>query len=90
MATQVPVVATDVGAFPELLVTGAGETGILIPANELAAMADAAARFMDDAERTRLAGERGLARATATFSIQGEASRIGAIYEKLLSGTVSG
>jgi mannosyltransferase len=90
MATQVPVVATDVGAFPELLVTGQDETGILIPANELAAMADAAARFMDDAERAGRAGERGLARATATFSIQGEASRIGAIYEKLLSGTVSG
>ena len=90
MATKVPVVATDVGAFPELLVTGAEETGILIAANALTEMAEAAAAFMDNAERAEHAGERGLARATATFSIQGEASSIGAIYEKLLSDTVCG
>jgi mannosyltransferase len=53
-------------------------------------MAEAAAAFMDNAERAEHAGERGLARATATFSIQGEASSIGAIYEKLLSDTVCG
>ncbi len=88
MATQVPVIATDVGAFSELLVTGEDETGILIPAGDLAAMADAAASLMDDPERTKHAGERGLSRAIASFSIEGEASRIGAIYEKLLSGGV--
>jgi mannosyltransferase len=90
MATQVPVVATDVGAFSELLVTGEDETGILIAANTLTEMAEAAAWFMDDAERARLAGDRGLARATTTFSIEGEASRIGAVYEMLLSDTVCG
>lgn len=90
MATKVPVVATDVGAFSEMLVTGAEETGILIAANALTEMAEAAAVFMDDAERAGHAGERGLARATATFSIQNEASSIGAIYEKLLSDTVCG
>ena len=86
MATQVPVVATDVGAFSELLSTGEDETGILIPANELAAMTDAASLFMDDPERTHLAGKRGLSRAIESFSIQGEASSIGAVYERLLSG----
>ncbi|MBP1861016.1 glycosyltransferase family 4 protein [Rhizobium herbae] len=86
MATQVPVVATDVGAFSELLSTGKDETGILIPANELAAMTDAAALLMDDPQRARLAGERGLARAIESFSIRGEASSIGAVYERLLSG----
>ncbi|CAN7453782.1 glycosyltransferase family 4 protein [Rhizobium sp. LjRoot98] len=85
MATQVPVVATDVGAFSELLVTGADQTGILVPANELSAMADAAASFMDDPERSRRAGERGLSRAIDSFSIKGEATKIGEIYEKLLS-----
>ncbi|MCV9999988.1 glycosyltransferase family 4 protein [Pararhizobium sp. YC-54] len=85
MATQVPVVATDVGAFSELLVTGKDETGILIPASELAAMTGAAASFMDDPERRMRAGERGLSGAIGSFSIKGEASSIGAVYEKLLS-----
>lgn len=85
MATQVPVVATDVGAFSELLVTGEDETGILIPAGSLAEMTDAAAMFMDGSERAGLAGERGLSRAIGSFSIKGEASRIGEIYDKLLS-----
>jgi mannosyltransferase len=85
MATQVPVVATDVGAFSELLVTGADETGILIPADDLAAMAGAAASLMDDPERSGHAGERGLSRAIEGFSIKGEATKIGEIYEKLLS-----
>lgn len=85
MATAVPVVATDVGAFSELLATGTDETGLLIPANDLEAMTDAARLFMDDPQRAGLAGERGLARATERFSIEGEAAKIGEIYEKLLS-----
>lgn len=88
MATKVPVVATDVGAFSELLVSGAEETGILIPADSPAEMVEATAAFMDDAKRARLAGERGLSRATDNFSIQGEASSIGAIYEMLLSSAI--
>ncbi len=87
MATQVPVVATDVGAFSELLVTGADETGILLSAGSLTEMTEAAALFMDDPERTRHAGERGLSRAIESFSIKGEATKIGAVYEKLLSAT---
>ncbi len=85
MATQVPVVATDVGAFSELLATGKDETGILIPAGSLTEMAEAAALFMDDPERTKHAGARGLSRAIASFSIEREATTIGEIYEKLLS-----
>jgi mannosyltransferase len=85
MATQVPVVATDVGAFSELLVTGADETGILIAAGSLAEMTEASALFMDDPERTQRAGERGLLRAVESFSIKGEAEKIGAVYETLLS-----
>ncbi len=84
MATAVPVVATDVGAFSELLETGEDETGLLIAADGLEAMTHAAAVFMDEPMRARLAGERGLARASMHFTIEGEATRIGAVYERLL------
>lgn len=87
MATQVPVVATDVGAFPELLVTGAGETGILIAA-DLAAMTAAAASLLDDEPRRNDAAKRGLQRAAETFSIEGEAQKLGAVYEKLLGSSL--
>ena len=40
---------------------------------------------MDDPERTQRAGERGLLRAIESFSIKGEAEKIGAVYETLLS-----
>ncbi|WP_416795412.1 glycosyltransferase family 4 protein [Ciceribacter azotifigens] len=83
MATAVPVVATDVGAFPELIVTGEQETGVVIPADDLAAMTAAAGAFMDDPARLSAAGTRALAHVTENFSIEGEARRLGEIYAAL-------
>ncbi|MCO6178861.1 glycosyltransferase family 4 protein [Ciceribacter sp. RN22] len=84
MATAVPVVTTDVGAFPELVVTGRDETGIVIPADDLAAMANAAGAFMDDPARLSAAGARALAHVSGNFSIEGEARRLGEIYRRLI------
>lgn len=84
MATGVPVVATDVGAFSELLVTGPQETGILVAADDLDAMAAAASAFMDDPARAQQAGRYGTAHAAAEFAITTEATRIGAVYNSLL------
>jgi len=84
MATAVPVVATDVGAFSELLDTGENETGLLIAADAFDEMVQAAAVFLDDPMRAQLAGERGLFRASTHFTIEGEARSLGAIYEQLL------
>lgn len=81
MASSVPVVATDVGAFSELI---ADDTGLLIPAGDLKAMVDGAAAFMDDPARLAAAGANGLARVSQNFAIEGEARAIGAIYESLM------
>ena len=83
MATAVPVVATDVGAFPELIVAGVRETGVVIPADDLAAMTRAAGAFMDDPARLSAAGARALAHVTEKFSIEREARRLGEIYASL-------
>ncbi|HXV31299.1 MAG TPA: glycosyltransferase family 4 protein, partial [Sinorhizobium sp.] len=80
MATGVPVVAADVGAFSELITDGPEETGVIIPAADLKAMVDGAAAFMDDEARRAVAGRRGLTRAASVFSIEGEAERLGDIY----------
>ena len=84
MATGVPVVATDVGAFSELVVVGEQETGTIIAANDLQAMVEATAGFMDDDRRRAIAGANGLGLTCASFAIEGEARAINAVYERLM------
>ncbi|WP_353654208.1 glycosyltransferase family 4 protein [Agrobacterium sp. Ap1] len=84
MATAVPVVATDVGAFPELIVTGNDETGTIVLA-DLEAMTAASADFMDDDARRQKAGTRALQHVTTNFRIEHEIRRLGAVYESAAS-----
>eukprot|EP01035_Chromulina_nebulosa_P031297 gene31297-41705_t len=68
MASGVPVVATTVGAFPELVVEG--ETGSLVPPGDVDAMVAAVGTLLDDPDRrSRMAAA---ARAHA-FAAAGEA-----------------
>ncbi len=84
MASGVPVVASDVGAFSELIAEGPNETGLIIPAGNLEAMVDGAATFMDDLARLAAAGANGLARTSRDFAIEGEARAIGTVYDSLM------
>ncbi len=83
MATAVPVVATDVGAFPELLVTGSDETGVIVPRDDLIAMVEASGLFMDDDNRRQQASTRARTHAMNSFSIEGEARKLGGVYRSL-------
>lgn len=88
MASGVPVVATTVGAFSELVVDG--QTGTLIPPGDVEAMAEAAARWLDDPEGRKAAGRAGRERVTTVFSLEAEAKGINAVYEGLWSGVSDG
>jgi len=57
MATEVPVVATDVGAFAEQLSSEVGEVGLLVPPDNLTRLASAIATYLDDDERRLAAGK---------------------------------
>ncbi|TWF54518.1 glycosyltransferase family 4 protein [Neorhizobium alkalisoli] len=85
MATGVPVVATDVGAFSELLVTGENETGIIIKPDTLDDMVFASAALMDDDTRRDAASRNALRHAQSNFSILNEVEALGKVYEDLLS-----
>jgi mannosyltransferase len=85
MASDVPVVATDVGAFSELLVTGRTETGILIKPDDLDAMTAAAAALIDDDTRREIASANALEHAQSKFSILNEVEALGRVYEELLT-----
>jgi mannosyltransferase len=81
MATGVPVVATDVGAFSELLAGGEHRTGTLIPAGNLDAMTNATAVFMDDPQRLTAAQIDCTKHVVENFSITGEAEKISHVYD---------
>jgi sugar transferase (PEP-CTERM/EpsH1 system associated) len=69
MASGLPVVATDVGGADELVVPG--ETGLLVPASDPGAMADALESVVrDEAARLRM-GRASRARSEGVFALDG-------------------
>jgi glycosyltransferase involved in cell wall biosynthesis len=82
MAAGLPVVASAVGGVPELV--DDGETGVLVPPGDPAALATALARLVaDPALRERL-GAAGRKRAAAEFSLAGFHQRHLAVYRAAL------
>lgn len=81
MATGVPVVATTVGAFPELVQTGV--TGALVPPGDVEAMALAVGRLLDDEALRRNQGAAGRDRVRKHFTLEAEAEALNAVYRQL-------
>jgi len=79
MLASLPVVATNVSSIPEIVVDG--ETGLLVPPDDPAALAAAVSRILADPGGY---GSRGLARARAEFSVARMADRTLAVYEAAL------
>ena len=84
MASGAPVVATDVGAFSELVVPG--ETGSIVPANDLGAMQAAVEPYLADPAFTAKQGEAGRRHVEANFRLSDEAGRLVEIYRRLAEG----
>ncbi|MEM5495426.1 glycosyltransferase family 4 protein [Hoeflea sp. AS16] len=82
-ASGVPVVATDVGAFQEIIAQGAAETGVVVAKDDLDALAASAADFMDDDSRRDAAAQRARPHVLANFTIEGEAKRLSETYEEV-------
>ena len=86
MASGVPVVATTVGAFPDLVAEGV--TGRLVPPGDATALAAAIAPLLDDAPLRRATGEAARAHVLARHRIEGEAAALERIYRRLLGGAL--
>lgn len=81
MAAGRPVVGSRVGGIPEMVVDG--ETGVLVPSRDSAALAVALERLLaDEAQRERL-GRAGLERARRAFSLASHAARLEGLYDRL-------
>ena len=82
MSCGIPVVATRVGAFEELV---AEDTGLLVPPDDLPALTDAVARLTDDpATRTAMATA-ARTRAENGFRIEDEAEALITVYRRMLA-----
>ncbi|MCC8932061.1 glycosyltransferase family 4 protein [Rhizobium sp. 'Codium 1'] len=83
MATGAPVVATDVGAFSELVRTEAPATGVVLSTVGAEAMARATAQMIASPENLAKMSENALAHARSIFSIEREALSLGEQYKRL-------
>jgi mannosyltransferase len=81
MATGVPVIASDVGAFGELILQGI--TGIVIDAANLEQMIVQSELLMRDVERLGALAKAGHSRAHTVFALQTEADKLNALYKSL-------
>jgi N-acetyl-alpha-D-glucosaminyl L-malate synthase BshA len=81
MSCEVPVIATDTGGLPEVVVHG--ETGFLFPVGDVEGMAAAALRLLTDEDLRRRFGEAGRRRAVEQFSQETIVQRYRAIYQRV-------
>jgi glycosyltransferase involved in cell wall biosynthesis len=77
------VVATDVGGNPEVVADG--RTGLLVPANDAAALTDAIVRLARDRPLRDSLGQAAAAEARVRFSIEQHAAQLAALYRQGLA-----
>jgi len=85
MSFGIPVVASRVEAIPEIV--SDGETGLLVPPSDPAALARALAELLGDPVRARLLGAAGRARAAERFGWERAVSRMLSLMRGAQSGS---
>jgi len=84
MAAGKPVVATDGGGVPEIVLDGL--TGILVPMGDAPAMAHAVCRILSDPSGAKAMGERARQRVADHFTLAQTARRVEAVYTEMSNG----
>jgi glycosyltransferase involved in cell wall biosynthesis len=77
-----PIVATDIDGVREVIRNG--ETGILVPAENPAELADAVSNLLGDEARARRLGERARLEIPPAYSVERMARETGALYLEVL------
>lgn len=84
MASQTAVVASDAGAYAEMIVEG---TGTSVAAGDGDALRKAIEPYLADPALAERDGENALRHVRATFPLEKEAAAISAVYERVFAGT---
>jgi glycosyltransferase involved in cell wall biosynthesis len=82
MDAELPVVSTSVGGIPDMIESGVH--GLLVPAADPAALADAIGTLLREPERARAMGRRGRERRRSEFEFDVMVGRLEALYIELL------
>jgi glycosyltransferase involved in cell wall biosynthesis len=82
MALSKPVIGTNLGGTPEMIVDG--ETGLLVPPGDPEALAGAIAQLAADPARRAAMGVAGRARADSLFTLRVMTDRNEALYQEIL------
>jgi glycosyltransferase involved in cell wall biosynthesis len=83
MSESKPVVATNGGGVPEIVVDGV--TGRLVPMGDAAAMAAAIVQLLGDPQTSSEMGRRGRLRVEEHFTIQKTVEKVSYIYDQVVS-----
>lgn len=83
MAMERPIVATDAGGVPEIVVHG--ECGLLVPPGDARAMADAVVALLRDPARALRLGRAARERAEARFDIARHVDAVETVYAGVVS-----
>jgi len=81
MASATAVVASDAGAYEDMIIPG--KNGLLVPAGDGAALQNAIATYLDHPERVESQKQAGLDLVRAEFSLEREATSLIRLYEQL-------
>jgi len=87
MACGVPVVATDVGGIPEMVLDG--ETGLLVPPDNPEALAEAAIRLLEDKELSTRMGKAARQHVEANFTADKILPKMLDFYELVIQSATS-
>lgn len=82
MASRTAVVASDAGAYAEMIVEG---TGRFVPASDGAALRDAIEPYLADPSMAERQGDNALAHVREAFPLEREAAAISAVYERVFA-----
>ncbi len=82
MASKTAVVASDAGAYAEMIEDGAN--GNVVPAGDGEALTKAIALYLADPQKALARGEAALAHVRAHFALEREATALKSVYEDLL------
>ena len=83
MASSLPVIATQVGGIPELV--NDGETGILVPPNDVLQLAGALGQVLGSESLRRRMGQAGRRRVALNFMLQRKLDQTEQLFLALLA-----
>jgi glycosyltransferase involved in cell wall biosynthesis len=82
MASEVPVVASDVGGIKEAVIDQ--ETGILVPPKDPGALSEALLDLLDNEQEAKMMGQHGRERVEQLFTLERMGRETMAVYENLM------